>query len=184
VFGSHEQPVCIHPHCLYLNKSKRIIYANYHHYCPASLEGYGQPKKKHAMPANLRPHALGSRGHLPRPLSSPHCIRTQALPAWPSTLGSATQRQPTQNRTLTDPVSGCGINPAFEQPRCRGHRLCQRRWPVSASKHQVLNSHSRSPQSLQLRIHLLPSSQLHSKLSVGLIQMISQSGSTGRWPKE
>jgi hypothetical protein len=77
-------------------------------------------------------------------------------------------------RTPTGLVSSYGVDPAFEQLRCHGHRHCKRRRAVSAAKHQIPNSRSRSPQSLQLS----------SKLFGGLVQLISQSGSTGQWPEE
>jgi hypothetical protein len=41
---------------------------------PCRQEGCEQPKKEHTMPANPRPRAPGSRGHLPHPLLDPHYV--------------------------------------------------------------------------------------------------------------
>jgi hypothetical protein len=67
----------------------------------------------------------------------------------------------------TNPVSSRSVDAAFEQLHRRGHRCYQRRWPIGTTQHEVLNLHSRSPQSLQLCIRLPPCSQLHCKLSGG-----------------
>jgi hypothetical protein len=125
-----------------------------------------------------------SRGHLPYPLLGPHCVHTRAPPDQSSALGNAIQQQPTQNGPPADPISGGGINPVLEQLCCRGHKGSQGRWPSGTAQYQIQNSRSRSPQSLQLCIHLPPCGQLHPKLSGGLIQTIGQTGPT-RWrPKE
>jgi hypothetical protein len=83
-----------------------------------------------------------------------------------------------------DPISGGGINPVLEQLFCRGHKGSQGRWPSGTAQYQIQNSRSRSPQSLQLCIHLPPCRQLHPKLSGGLIQTIGQTGLTRCRPKE
>jgi hypothetical protein len=72
-----------------------------------------QPKKEHAMPENLRPHALRCRGHLPHPLSSLRCVWTQAPPAWSSPLGKVTQWQPTQNGSPLAPVASIWPSSSF-----------------------------------------------------------------------
>jgi hypothetical protein len=58
---------------------------------PRHQEGYGKPRKEHMTSASPRPHALRSRGHLPRPLLGSRCIRTRAPPARSSTLRNVTR---------------------------------------------------------------------------------------------
>jgi hypothetical protein len=110
------QITCFHSsESLLLTQKQNVNDTSYHrYYYPVPSGGLWAIMEEREMPVSLRLRAPGSRGRMPDPLSGLHYSWTRASPTQILALENATRRQPTLSWSPSDPVSGCGINPAIK----------------------------------------------------------------------